>query len=87
MNQCVESSKAGAITKALNDVMVVHLGLGLIRHESYDPKAIQQVDNDLTKFVLDTFSFSLLESLRSSDRLVTFDEILASIGDKDEDYL
>lgn len=67
--------------------MSTHPGLDLTGHESYDPKAIQQVDNDLMKYVLSALSFPLLDSLRSSNRLMTFEEILAISVDEDEDYL
>lgn len=86
LNQCVESSKVGAITKALDDVMVAHPGLDLTSHDSYNPEAIQQADVDLIKFVLGVPFFPLLNSLRSSDRLMAFEEILMSSMDEVKDY-
>lgn len=87
MNWCVESSKSGAITKALDDVMVAHPRLDPTGHESYNPEVIQQAGDNLMKSILGVPSFPLLDSLRSSDRLKTFKEILASSVDEDEDYL
>lgn len=34
---CLESFKAGVITKTLDDVMANHPGLDLRSHEAYDP--------------------------------------------------
>lgn len=74
-------------TKILGDVMAAHPSLDLTSHESYDPEAIQYANDNLMKSVLGTPSFPLLNSLRTSDQLMTFEEILASSVDKDEDYL
>lgn len=72
---------------SLDDVMVAHLELDLIRHESYDTEALQQVDDDLMKSVLCNPSLLLLDLLRSSDRLMTFEKILAIMVDENVDYL
>lgn len=66
--------------------MSVHPGLDLTSYESYDPEAIQQVDNDIIKSVLNALFFPLLDSLRFSNRLMTFEKILASTVDEYEDY-
>lgn len=66
------------ITKALDDVMGAHPDLDLTSHDSYYPDAILQANDDLMKSVLGTSIFPLLDSWRSSDRLITFEKILAS---------
>lgn len=67
--------------------MATHSGLDLTGHKSYDPKSILQANDDLMKSILSAPTFSLLDSLRSSNWIITFKEILASSVDKNEDYL
>lgn len=68
-------------------MIAAHPSLDLTGHEPYDPETIQQTDNDLMKSFLSTPFFPLLNSMRSSDRLMAFEEILASSVDVDEYYL
>lgn len=82
----LESFKAGAITKTLDDVMASHPDLDLTTYESYDPSYITIVDDDLMKLVLNSPVFPFLDRLRSVDRLMSFEEILSSAMDEDEDY-
>lgn len=66
--------------------MTSHPDLDLMTHESYDPQAVVTVDDDLMKPILNLFVFPLLDSFRISDRLMTFEEILLSTVDENEDY-
>lgn len=66
LNQRAESLKAGAITKALDDVMPSHPGLDLTGHDFYDPEAIVEADGDLVRTVLGAPALPLLDSWRSS---------------------
>lgn len=50
------------------------------------PHAVELADNNLMKAVLAAPQFSLLEELRSSSRLHSFEQILMSPTDEDEDY-
>lgn len=45
------------------------------------------MDDDMMKSVFGIPSFSLLDSLRSPDRLMTFEEILVSTVDEDKKYM
>lgn len=69
---CLESFKAGIVTKTLDDVMSEHLGLDLWSHEAYDPQVVETADDDLMKAVLSPSAFPFLDNLRSSTRIKTF---------------
>lgn len=86
LNQCTESSKAVAITQAVNEAIVDHPGLDLTGHESYDPDFISQAGDDLMTTVLNAPSFPFLDFFNSSGRVKTFEEILASTIDEDVNY-
>lgn len=66
-------------------MMVAHPGLDLTNHDFCDPEAILQVDDDLMKTVLSASTFPLLDSWRSSKRVMTSEELLATSVDEDED--
>lgn len=55
-------------------------------HESYDHLAMETTDDNLMRSVLSPPIFPFLDDLRSSSRLRTFEEILGSAVDEDEDY-
>lgn len=75
-----------SITQALNEVVADFPKLNLTGYDGYDTKLVDCVDDDLRRVVYNSPSFPFLESLRSSDRLMTFKEILASPVDEDDDY-
>lgn len=81
--RCIESFRAGVVTTTLEKVMESHLEVDLPDHEGYNPKVVETADEDLMKAVLSLLSFPFLEDLRSSSRLRTFEEIVASMVDKD----
>lgn len=72
--------------KTLDNVMFEHPSLDLRSHELYDPQFVESADDDLIKAILNPPAFPLLVDLRRSDRLKTFEEILSSAVDEDEDY-
>lgn len=82
----LESFKSGVITKTLDDMMTTHPDLDLTTHESYETQAVATTDDDLMKAVLNPPAFPLLKNLRFSDQLMTFEEMLSSMVDEDEDY-
>lgn len=65
--------------------MSEHPTLDLRSHESYDPQTVESADDDLMKAILSP-PFLLLDDLRSSTWLMTFEEIFSSTIDEDEDY-
>lgn len=85
LNQCNEPTKSATITQALNQV-IMDQKLGLRSYDGYDAESIGHVNNDLMRFVYGVTSFPFLESLKSSDRLMSFKEILCCLVDKDDDY-
>lgn len=66
--------------------MESHPKVDLRGHEGYNPEVIEMADVDLMKAVLDPPPFPFLEELRSSTRLRTFEEILSSPVDENQDY-
>lgn len=76
----------GFITKTLDDEMAEHPSVELCAHESYDPRARELADDNLMRVVLTPPAFPFLEDMRSLSRLKTFEEILGSKVDEDEDY-
>lgn len=59
--------------------------LDLIGHDGYDAKIIGHANDDFMRAVYGAPSFPFIESLRSSNRLMIFKEILSYHVDKDED--
>lgn len=55
-------------------------------HEGYDPHSVELPDDNLIKAVLVPPPFPFLEKLRNSSRLRSFEEIIMSTTDEDEDY-
>lgn len=86
LNQCSEMVCAGDITKTLNDVIADHPNRNLRGYDGYDSESIERADNGLMKVVYNAVTFTFLYLLRSFDRIITFEEILASSMDEDEDY-
>lgn len=66
--------------------MESHPKVDLRSHEGYKPEVIETADDDLMTAVLNPPPFPFLEELRSSSRLRTFEEILSSPLDEDQDY-
>lgn len=54
--------------------------------DAYNPYAMESGDDNLMNVVLASTSFPFLDDLRTSTRLWSFEEILMSIVDEDEDY-
>lgn len=67
--------------------MESHPELELRSHDGYNSEAIKTADDDMMKAVLNPLAFPFLEELRSSTRVRTFEEILSSPTDEDQDYL
>lgn len=63
-----------------------HPKVDLRSHEGYDLRAVEVADDNLMKAVLAPPPFPLLEELRNSSRLRSFEEIIMSPIDEDEDY-
>lgn len=59
--------------------------LDLTRYDGYVAKSIGRADDNLIRAVYKPFSFPYLDPLQSLNRLMTFEEILASTVDEDED--
>lgn len=66
--------------------MESHPGVDLRDHEGYNPRVLETVDDDVMKAILSPPSFPFFEDLRSFSRLHTFEEIVASTVDEDENY-
>lgn len=74
------------ITTTLENMMGSHPGVYPRSHEAYDLHVVESADDDLIKVVLALPSFPFSKDLHTSTCLRTFEEILSSTGDEDEDY-
>lgn len=76
----------GRLLKTLNEVMADHPELNFIGYDVYDLESIERANDDLMKTVYNAPPSPFLDIFQSSDRLMTFEDILASSVDEDDDY-
>lgn len=72
LNQCSEIVKACAITLTVNEIMADFSKLDLTGYDGCDPKSICRANDDLMGAIYRAHLFPFLDSLRSSNRLITF---------------